>query len=160
MTVCHLLLGHPWQYDRDVRHNGKANTYQFKWQSKDVVLRPMSPQAIVNESRQKTKVNLEHEHEWTQRQEPALIVHDHTSSAVAHFTSCFAAAAQLSSHFAAMAEPPVLTSATTEITALSLPQHTSLPLPAIILATAPDVPSYLPRHHTGQNPAAAPPQAS
>jgi hypothetical protein len=66
MTVCHLLLGLPWQYDCDVRHNGKANTYQFKWQSKDVVLRPMSPQAIVNESRQKTEVNLEHEHERTQ----------------------------------------------------------------------------------------------
>jgi hypothetical protein len=31
-----------------------------------VVLRPMSPQAIVNESRQKTEVNLEHEHERTQ----------------------------------------------------------------------------------------------
>jgi hypothetical protein len=27
MTVCHLLLGRPWQYDRDVRHNGKANTH-------------------------------------------------------------------------------------------------------------------------------------
>jgi hypothetical protein len=70
MTVCHLLLGRPWQYDHDVRHNGKANTYQFKWQRKDVVLRPMSPQAIVNESCQKTEVNLEHEHERTQRQEP------------------------------------------------------------------------------------------
>jgi hypothetical protein len=21
MTICHLLLGHPWQYDRDVHHN-------------------------------------------------------------------------------------------------------------------------------------------
>jgi hypothetical protein len=148
MTVCHLFLGRPWQYDRDVRHNGKANTYQFKWQSKDVVLRPMSPQAIVNESRQKTEVNLEHEHERTQRQEPALTVHDHTSSAVAHFTACFAAAAQLSSHFAAKTEPPFPTSATAEITAFSLPRHTSLPTPAIIPAAAQDVASSLPRHHT------------
>jgi hypothetical protein len=23
MTMCHLLLGHPWQYDRDVHHNGR-----------------------------------------------------------------------------------------------------------------------------------------
>jgi hypothetical protein len=135
-------------------------TYQFKWQSKDVVRRPMSPQTIVNEARQKAEVNLEHEHERTQRQEPALRVHDHTSSAVAHFTTCFAAAAQLFSHFAATTEPPVPTSATTEITALSLPQHTSLPSPAIIPAAAPDVPSSLPRHHTEQNPTAAPPQAS
>jgi hypothetical protein len=160
MTVCHLLLGRPWQYDRDVHHNGKANTYEFKWQSKDVVVRPMSPQAIVNESRQKTKVNLEHEHERTQRQEPALIVHDQTSSAVVHFTACFATAAQLSSHFATMAEPPFLTSATSEIPSFSLPRHTSLPTPTIIPAVAQDVASSLPWHHTEQTPAAAPSQAS
>jgi hypothetical protein len=29
MTACHLLLGRPWQYDRDVRHNGRANTYNL-----------------------------------------------------------------------------------------------------------------------------------
>jgi hypothetical protein len=29
MTVCHLLLGRPWQYDRDVCPNGKANTHQL-----------------------------------------------------------------------------------------------------------------------------------
>jgi hypothetical protein len=55
MIVYHLLLGRPWQYDRDVRHNGKANTYQLHWRGKDVTLRPMTPQAIVNESRQKLK---------------------------------------------------------------------------------------------------------
>jgi hypothetical protein len=49
----HLLLGHPWQYDRDVRHNGKANTYQLHWRGKDVTLRRMTTQAIVNESHQK-----------------------------------------------------------------------------------------------------------
>ena len=26
MTVCHLLLGRPWQFDRSVVHNGRANT--------------------------------------------------------------------------------------------------------------------------------------
>jgi hypothetical protein len=160
MTVCHILLGRPWQYDRDVHHNGKANTYQFKWQSKDVVLRPMCPQAIVNESRQNTEVNLEHEHERTQRQEPALIVHDHTSSAVAHFTACFGAAAQLSSHFAAMAEPPFSPSATAELPTFSLPWYTSLPTPAIIPAAAQDVASSLPWHHTEQTPVEAPSQAS
>jgi hypothetical protein len=160
MTLCHLLLGRPWQYDRDVHQNGKANTYQFKWQSKDVVLRHMSRQAIVNESRQKTKVNLEHEHERTERQELALTVHDHTSSAVAHFTACFAAAAQLSRHFVATAEPPFLTSATTEIPAFSLLRHTSLLTPAIIPTVAQDVASSLPWHHTEQTPAATPSQAS
>jgi hypothetical protein len=51
MRVCHLLLGRPWQYDHDVHHNGKANTYQLHWCGKDVTLTPMTPQAIVNESR-------------------------------------------------------------------------------------------------------------
>jgi hypothetical protein len=53
IKVCHLLLDRPWQYDRDVPHNGKDNTYQLHWHGMDVTLRPMTPQAIVNESRQK-----------------------------------------------------------------------------------------------------------
>jgi hypothetical protein len=79
---------------------------------------------------------------------------------VAHFTACFAAAAQLSSHFATTTEPPFLTSATAEIPAFSLPWHTSLPTPAIIPAATQDVASSLPWHHTEQTPDAAPSQAS
>ena len=52
MSVCHLLLGRPWQFDRNVIHNGRANTYQLNWHGRDIILRPMSPQQIVNESRQ------------------------------------------------------------------------------------------------------------
>jgi hypothetical protein len=44
MTVCHLLLGRPWQYDRDVHHNGRANTYNLNWHGKDITLQPMTPQ--------------------------------------------------------------------------------------------------------------------
>ncbi|KAF8082437.1 hypothetical protein N665_0826s0012 [Sinapis alba] len=29
MDACHLLLGRPWQFDRDATHRGKANTYSF-----------------------------------------------------------------------------------------------------------------------------------
>eukprot|EP00253_Pinus_taeda_P031257 PITA_31257 len=29
MDVCHILLGRPWQYDRKVTHDGKANCYKF-----------------------------------------------------------------------------------------------------------------------------------
>jgi hypothetical protein len=76
MTVCHLLLGCPWQYDRDVHHNGKANTYQLYWHGKDVTLRPMAPQAIVNESRQKIEVNLEKESESIDRRKPTLPVRE------------------------------------------------------------------------------------
>jgi hypothetical protein len=90
MIVCHLLLGRPWQYDRDVCHNGKATTHQLHWKGKEIILCPMTPQAIINESRQKTEVQLE---QGEQHREPSLVVYDpFSASAVAHFTACFAAA--------------------------------------------------------------------
>jgi hypothetical protein len=27
MDVCHILLGRPWQFDRNVIHDGRMNTY-------------------------------------------------------------------------------------------------------------------------------------
>jgi hypothetical protein len=30
MDVCHLLLGRPWQYDRNVIHDGRKNTYTLE----------------------------------------------------------------------------------------------------------------------------------
>ena len=74
MTVCHLLLGRPWQYDRNVRHDGRANTYHLHWRGKDVTLRPMTPQQIVNESRQKVEVNCENERERLDRRATPLSV--------------------------------------------------------------------------------------
>ncbi|KAK1607904.1 hypothetical protein QYE76_031577 [Lolium multiflorum] len=59
MMVCHLLLGRPWLYDHSVQHNGRANTYHLDFKGKKINLQPMSPQQIVNESRQKIEVNLE-----------------------------------------------------------------------------------------------------
>jgi hypothetical protein len=59
MTVCDLLLGRPWLYDHHVQHNGCANTYHLEFEGKKINLQPMSPQQIVNESRQKTEVNIE-----------------------------------------------------------------------------------------------------
>src|SRR4051812_28527762 len=47
MTVCHLLLGRPWQFDRGVIHNGRTNHYSFKMKGKEFVLRPMSPSQVI-----------------------------------------------------------------------------------------------------------------
>ncbi len=58
MTVCHLLLGRPWLYDRHVQHNGRANTYHLEFKGKKITMQPMTPQEIVNDSRQKIEVNL------------------------------------------------------------------------------------------------------
>ena len=63
MSVLHMLLGRPWQFDRKAIHDGRENTYQYNWHNKDIILSPMTPHQIVNESRQKTKVNLEKESE-------------------------------------------------------------------------------------------------
>ena len=40
MDACHLLLGRPWQYDRDVQHDGRKNTYSFMFGSTKIVLLP------------------------------------------------------------------------------------------------------------------------
>ena len=44
MDACHLLLGRPWQFDREVKHDGKKNTYSFKFNGKTITLTPLSPQ--------------------------------------------------------------------------------------------------------------------
>ena len=42
LEVCGLLLGRPWQYDRNVTHAGRANTYSFVHDGKQRTLKPMS----------------------------------------------------------------------------------------------------------------------
>jgi len=59
MTVCHLLLGRPWLYDRSVQHNGRANTYHLEFKGKMITLHPMTPEKIVNECHQKAEAHLE-----------------------------------------------------------------------------------------------------
>ena len=45
-----------------MQHNGRANTYHLEFKGKKINLQPMSPQQIVNESRQKIEVNLKDAH--------------------------------------------------------------------------------------------------
>ena len=40
MDAFHLLLGRPWQYDREVSHNGRTNTYSFLFEGVKIVLIP------------------------------------------------------------------------------------------------------------------------
>lgn len=40
MDVSHLILGRPWQYDREVIHNGKTNTHSFLFQGRKITLLP------------------------------------------------------------------------------------------------------------------------
>jgi hypothetical protein len=86
MMVCHLLLGRPLQFDRNVLHNGRTNTYHLEFKGRKINLQPMSPQHIANESRQKTEVNLEHENERVARRETITSVSERhpTTSRVPH----------------------------------------------------------------------------
>ena len=40
MDAFHLLLGRPWQYDREVSHNGRTNTYSFLFEGVKIILIP------------------------------------------------------------------------------------------------------------------------
>ncbi|KAK1595912.1 hypothetical protein QYE76_018334 [Lolium multiflorum] len=47
MTVCHMLLGRPWQFDKKAIHDGFSNAYTFKVKDKKFELRPMTPSQII-----------------------------------------------------------------------------------------------------------------
>ncbi|XP_074278018.1 uncharacterized protein LOC141601622 [Silene latifolia] len=46
MDACHVLLGRPWQFDRNVIHRGRSNEYELVDKGKKLVLRPMAPTAV------------------------------------------------------------------------------------------------------------------
>ena len=50
MDATHLLLGHPWQFNRRVLHDGFLNTYMFTFHGKRVTLLPLSPTAILQDT--------------------------------------------------------------------------------------------------------------
>ena len=50
MTVCHLLLGRPWQFDKGAMHDGRTNYYSFKSNNKNFVLRPMTPSQVITDN--------------------------------------------------------------------------------------------------------------
>jgi hypothetical protein len=48
MQACHILLGRPWQFDKDSMHHGRLNQYSFLHLDKKIVLHPMSPESIMH----------------------------------------------------------------------------------------------------------------
>ncbi|XP_074317906.1 uncharacterized protein LOC141654103 [Silene latifolia] len=43
MDACHLLLGRPWEFDRDSVHHGRDNTYTFKFGPRKIIHSPLPP---------------------------------------------------------------------------------------------------------------------
>jgi hypothetical protein len=48
MQACYILLGRPWQFDKDFMHHGRLNQYSFLHHDNKIVLHPMSPEAIMH----------------------------------------------------------------------------------------------------------------
>nr|XP_009759419.1 PREDICTED: uncharacterized protein LOC104211962 [Nicotiana sylvestris] len=46
MQACHILLGHPWQYDRNVFHDGRKNRYSLELNGRKFTLAPLSPSSV------------------------------------------------------------------------------------------------------------------
>nr|KAJ0213309.1 hypothetical protein LSAT_V11C400209740 [Lactuca sativa] len=42
MDAFHILLGRPWQFDKDVLHKWRSNEYKLKHNGNKIVLSPMS----------------------------------------------------------------------------------------------------------------------
>lgn len=50
MDACHLLLGRTWESDRHVMHDGFLNTYNFRFNNRNFVLKPSPPASIPTSS--------------------------------------------------------------------------------------------------------------
>jgi hypothetical protein len=49
MDVCHLFLGRPWQYDRNVVHDGRKNTYTLEKNGRTHMLLSIKNQEVKTE---------------------------------------------------------------------------------------------------------------
>jgi hypothetical protein len=50
MDVCHVLLGRPWQYDRNVIHDGRRNTYTLEKNGRTHMLLPIEEKKVKDEA--------------------------------------------------------------------------------------------------------------
>ena len=50
MDVCHILLGTPWQFDRNFIHDGRKNTYTLEKNGRTHMLLPMEEKRVKEEA--------------------------------------------------------------------------------------------------------------
>ncbi|XP_071902514.1 uncharacterized protein [Coffea arabica] len=58
MQASHILLGRPWQYDKNTTHDGFTNKYSFLHHNKKMTLVPLTPQQVHED-----QLHLQQEHE-------------------------------------------------------------------------------------------------
>ncbi|XP_062203773.1 uncharacterized protein LOC133905969 [Phragmites australis] len=79
MTICHLLLGRPWQFDRGVLHEGRDNTYAFKCQGKGINLLPMTPNQIIAAANMQRKIEVKKISEDQHEKRKVTVIHKSVS---------------------------------------------------------------------------------
>jgi hypothetical protein len=62
MQACHILLGRPWQFDKDSMHHGRLNQYSFLHHDNKIALHPMSPEAIMHNDVAAARKTKSHDH--------------------------------------------------------------------------------------------------
>jgi hypothetical protein len=50
MVVCHIFLGRPWKYDRNVIHDGRKNTYTLENNGRTHMLLPIEDNKVKEET--------------------------------------------------------------------------------------------------------------
>ncbi|GJX31005.1 hypothetical protein Tco_0240860 [Tanacetum coccineum] len=72
MDACHVLLGRPWQFDRQAIHDGYHNTYSFTHNNRKIVLTPLTPALQTSTTTLSTLLQSEH-HEYQSFKEVVLL---------------------------------------------------------------------------------------
>nr|KYP42079.1 Transposon Ty3-I Gag-Pol polyprotein [Cajanus cajan] len=74
MEACHILLGRPWQFDKQTHHDGLTNKLTFTHKGKKFVFHPLSPsQVIEDQAQMKTKHEQEKGEENIKKKEKKLL---------------------------------------------------------------------------------------
>jgi hypothetical protein len=68
MQACNIMLGRPWQFDKDSMHHGRSNQYSFMHHDRKIVLHPMPPKAIVKDDVAKASKLKSQEHANSENQ--------------------------------------------------------------------------------------------
>ncbi|GJU25909.1 hypothetical protein Tco_1164530 [Tanacetum coccineum] len=76
MDAYHLLLGRPWEYDRNMTHDGRSNTYSFLFSGVKITLMPNKPKELVNKPTGTLLTLSQIEDELEMGDEVHKIVHD------------------------------------------------------------------------------------
>jgi hypothetical protein len=50
MYVCHVLLGRPWKFDKNVIHDGRKNTYTLEKNGRTYMLLPIEENKVKEEA--------------------------------------------------------------------------------------------------------------